>query len=133
MKIGIALLALGLCCSAAEHKATVPSGSAIYVDSSSGFDKFLSAALQARHVPLRIVSVPEQADYALDSAVFAVAGEVRRRSTSMATSKAEAVKLTSKSGEVVWRYTVTKHTLDKGSQAIAEDCAKHMKDIIAKP
>ena len=132
MKIRIVLLTFGLCCSAAEHKATIPSGSAIYVDPSGGFDKSLSAAFQARHVSLRVVTLPEQADYTLDSAVFPVAGEARRRSTSLATSKAEAVKLTSKSGEIVWRYTVTEHTLDKGSQAVADECAKHMKDMVAK-
>jgi len=126
------VLALVVCGSAAEHQASIPSGSAIYVDPGNGFDKFLIAAFQARHVALRVVSVPEQADYALDSAVFAVAGEARRKSTSIKKSKAEAVSLTSKSGEIVWRHTVTQQTLDKGSHAIAEDCAKHMKDIVAK-
>jgi hypothetical protein len=132
MNIGIALLALGLCCSAAEHKETIPSDSTIYVDPGTGFDKLLTAAFQAKHVSLRVVSVPEQADYALDSAVFPVAGETRRKSASLKTSRAEAVTLTSKAGEVVWRHTVTQHTLDKGSQAVADECASHMKGIVGK-
>ena len=82
MKTGILLLAFGLGLFGAEHKVTIPSGSAIYVDSSSGLDRFLSEAFQARHVPLRVVSLPEQADYALDSTVLPVAAEVRRRSRS---------------------------------------------------
>jgi hypothetical protein len=132
MKIVIALLVSSLCCSAAEHKETIPSGSAIYVDPGTGFDTLLSAAFQARHVALRVVTLPEQAAYSLDSAVFPVAGESRRKSASMKTSKAEAVSLKSKSGEIVWRLTVTAHTIDKGSQAVADECAKHMKDIVAK-
>ena len=133
INIAIALLTFGLCCAGAEDKTTIPSGSAIYVDPNSGFDQLLSSAFQANHVALRVVSVPEQADYVLDSAVFPVAAEVRRRSTGRSKkSSAEAVKLTSKTGEVVWRYTVTQHTLDKGSKAVAEECATHIKGIVAK-
>jgi hypothetical protein len=132
MKSGIVLLAFGLCCSASQDQATIPSGSAIYVDSSNGLDKSLSAAFQARHLSLRVVPSPEQADYTLDGTVFAVWGGGRGRSGRGAKSKSEAMKLTSKSGEIVWRYTVAQRILDRGSQAVADDCVKHMKGLVGK-
>ena len=134
MKTGIALLALALCCSAAHRQATIPSGSAIYVDSKNGFDKFLEAAFQSRHVPLRAVSSPENAYLIrLTAPFFPTWDVVQTRSGRTVGSKAEAaVTLTSKAGEVVWRHTVSEGILKRGGRAVAEECAKHMKDLVAK-
>ncbi len=129
MKKSIALLVLAFSCYAADRQATIPSGSAIYVDSSSELGKFLAAAFQSRHLPLRIVSSPAEADYTLDSTVLPTWDVVRRNGKRRS---AAAEKLTSKSGEVVWRYTVTPGVLKRGDQSVAEDCAKHMRDIVAK-
>lgn len=129
MKKAIALLASVFCCSAADRQASIPSGSAIYVDSGSEFGKFLAAAFQSRHVALRVVSSPQEADYTLDSTVMPTWDVVRRNGKRR---DAAAEKLTSKSGEVVWRYTVSPGVLKRGDQSVAQDCAKHMKDIVAK-
>jgi hypothetical protein len=129
MKNCVALLAVALCCSAASRQATIPSGSAIYVDSSNGFDKFLTAAFQSQHLALRVVSSPEEADYTFDSTVMPTWDVVRKGGKRRS---AAAVKLTSKSGEVIWRHTVTPAILKRGGQSMADDCARNMKSIVAK-
>ena len=133
MKDGIALILLALCCSAGQRQATIPAGSAIYVDSTSGLDKSLTAAFQSQHLALRVVTSPDQADYTLDSTVMATWDVVRTRSGgSVGDTSEAAVKLTSKSGEVVWRHTISQGTLKRGNQAVAEDCARRLKSIVAK-
>ncbi len=132
MKIGIALLTLTISCLAA-HQPAIPPGSAIFVDSQNGFDKLLDAAFQSQHVPLRVVSSPDKADYTFDGAVMPVFDVVQTRSgRTVGDTSAEAVKLTSKSGEVIWRHAVSQRILKKGSQAVAEDCARHMKELVSK-
>ena len=49
---------------------SVPAGSTVFVDTNNGFDIFILAALQAKHVPLVLVSSRDKADYILDSALF---------------------------------------------------------------
>lgn len=126
------LLVLALMC-LAGGKTTIPAGSKIYVDSNNGFDLFIVAAFQAKHVNAQLVSSSEKADYILDSSLFhshelaateKVAGTYR-------VSEA-AFKLTSKSGEIVWAYAATKGLLSRGKQSVAEACAKHLKDAMGK-
>jgi hypothetical protein len=132
MKTAVALLGFALYGSAADRQATIPSGSAIYVDSNDGLDKFLTAAFESRKVPLRIVSSTEKADYTLDSTVMRVLNVRGRRGGAGKDASAAAVNLTSKSGEVVWRYTVSPETLKRGGQSVAEAIAKHIKEVVAK-
>jgi len=134
MKTVITLITFALFCSAAPHaKAprTIPRGSAIYIDTDNGFDMFLMAAFQAKHVSLKLVSTPEKADYTLDSVVFHNGAFVATRSIAMSGHTSEAaVKLTSKDGDIVWAYAVGKGMLRSGSQSVAEACAKHLKDLV---
>ena len=112
---------------------TIPPGSTIYIDTNNGFDMFLMAALQSKHVSLRLVSTADKADYILDSAVFHSSQFVATKSFAMSGRTSEAaVKLTSKAGEIVWAYAVGKGMLRSGSQSIAESCAKHLRDLVAK-
>ena len=132
MKAGIALLVLALSCFAA-HQPTIPAGSAIFVDSQNGFDKQIEVAFQAQHVPLRVVASKDQADYTLDGKVLAIYDVVQTRSgRRVGDTSEEAVSLTSKTGEVIWRFAVSQKTLQRGGQAVAEDCAKHMKSLVGK-
>src|SRR5579864_8553104 len=106
----LAVSLLVVCTLAAKnHQETIPAGSAIYIDSSNGFDIFITAAFQAKHVPLRIVSSPDKADYILNGDVFHIR-EFMATSNAARTGRTSeaAVKLTSKSGEIVWAYAVTK-------------------------
>jgi hypothetical protein len=82
LKTAVALFALALVCAAAHHqKITVPSGSTVYVDTNNGFDIFILAAFQEKHVPLRVVPTREKAEYILDSSLFHDAGFVATAKT----------------------------------------------------
>ena len=120
----------------AQHKnETIPAGSTIYVDTNNGFDLFILAAFQAKHVPLKLVSSVDKADYVLDSSLFHEGGFVATQKAAGTYRISEAAfKLTTKSGDVVWAYAATKGMLSKGGgkQSVAEACAKHLKGVCAK-
>jgi hypothetical protein len=128
--IGLLLLvATGL----AADKTTIPAGSRIYVDTNNGFDLFILAAFQAKHVKAQLVSSADKADYVLDSSLFH-SQEVAATEKAAGTYRVSeaAFKLTSKSGEIIWAYAATKGLLSRGKQSVAEACAKHLKDIVSK-
>src|SRR5437016_10425716 len=98
----VSLLMLAVTC-LASGKITIPPGSRIYVDSNNGFDLFIVAAFQAKHVRAQLISSAEKAEYVLDSSLFhsqelAVTGKA---AGTYRVSEA-AFKLTSKSGDIVW-------------------------------
>jgi hypothetical protein len=136
MKAAAALFALALFCFAARHdKQTIPAGSTVYVDTNNGFDIFIIAAFQEKHVPLKIVSSREKADYVLDSSLFHAGGLVATEKAASTYRISEAAfKLTTKDGDVVWAYAATKGMLSRGGgkQSVAEACAKHLKELVAK-
>jgi len=136
MKTGIALFTLAFCGFAADRPVAIPSGSTIYVDPAHGFDQLLAAAFQAKHVPLRVVTAPEKADYEFDSAIYPVFDVVEVRSGPFDSITGDTVrgaaKLSSKAGTVVWTHDVPQRILKRGGKSIAEDCAKRLKDLVAK-
>jgi hypothetical protein len=135
MKRLLIVFAIALTCFAAkkhDDKRTIPAGSKIYVNSNNGFEIFIQAAFQSKHVKAVIVSTPEQADYILESSIFHAqeATATQKIAGTYILSEA-AFKLTSKSGEVIWAYAATKGPFSHGpKQAVAEACAKHLKEII---
>jgi hypothetical protein len=55
------------------------------------------------------------------------------KSTAKSGRASEAMKLRDiKTGEVIWAYAVTKGIMSRGSQSVAEACAKHFKELVAK-
>jgi hypothetical protein len=135
MKPVIALLGFAVFCSAADYQRTVPPGSAIYVDSWHGLDQSLIAAFQTRHLPLQIASSPGNADYTLHCVVIRTSEGVPnpwggREATFPATYA--SVWMTSKSGQYVyvWRYVVSKRTVKRGREAVAEAIAAHIQEIV---
>jgi hypothetical protein len=133
LKTVVLALSLAVASIAADHKRVVPADSAVYVDSNNGFELFILAAFQEKHVPLKLVSSPDKADYILDSSLFHSASAVASGNSAAAGQTTEgAFKLTSKSGDIVWAYAVTKGLLHRGKQSAAEACAKHLNEIIDK-
>jgi hypothetical protein len=138
------LLTFALCCSAAHHQATIPAGSKVYVDSKDGLelDKLLIAAFQARHVPLQIVSSPENAEYTLHCAVTHWVDSVTDRSQAVARFNITEldVNLTSSrvdfppvnADDIVWKYFVTGRVAKQGGKPAAEAIAKRIKGVVAK-
>lgn len=129
-----AVLVFLISASGAGHKATtntIPAGSSIFVDSNNGFDTFILAAIQNKRLDVHLVSSADRADYVLDSALFHSGQFAATGKVAMAGNTREAAfKLTSRSGDIVWAYAVTKSMLSRGTQSVAEACAKHLKDII---
>ena len=104
------------------------------MDTNNGFDFFILAAFQAKHVPLKLVPVRDQADFILDSSLFhdkefSAAGNV----ASTYRISEGAFRLSAKNGDIVWAYAATKGLLSKGGkQSVAESCAKHIKELCRK-
>jgi hypothetical protein len=117
--IGVLILALtGL----ASTPKMIPAGSKIYVDSNNGFDLFILAAFQAKHLNAQLVSSSEKADYILDSSLFH-SNEVAATEKAAGTYRVSeaAFKLTSKSGEIIWAYAAT-----KGMREASEGCYRQV-------
>jgi hypothetical protein len=132
MRTIVGVLALALACLAAG-KVTIPAGSKIYVDSNNGFDLFILAAFQAKHLNARLVSSSEKADYILDSSLFH-SHEIAATEKAAGTYRVSeaAFKLTSKTGEIVWACAATEGLLSRGKQSVTEACAEHLKEIVGK-
>jgi len=115
---------------AAEY---VPAGSRIYIEPADGFDTFLTAALDRKHVPLIVTSKREAADYEVSSV-----SETEKTTWAKVIflkqtgSKEEAsMKVVNiKTGDVVFAYAVHKRNSVHGKQSSAEACAKHLKEIV---
>ena len=86
--------------------------------------------MQAKRFPVRLVSEPERAEYVLATSVLPGSEETGKRGERISEA---TFRLTSKSGDVVWAYVETKGTLSpSGRQSVAEDCAKHMRDVFGE-
>jgi hypothetical protein len=79
-----------------------------FIDSNNGFDTFILAALQSKHVQLKVVSSVDKADYVMDSSLFHSDEFVATpKFASTGRTSEAAFRLTSKSGDIVWAYAVT--------------------------
>jgi hypothetical protein len=129
----VPLLLLACIAVSAYGQQSIPAGSSVFVDTNNGFDIFILAALQNKHVPLVLVSSRERADYVLDSALFHTDAFVATNKVAGTYRVSEsAFKLTTKSGEIIWAYAATKGMFSKGKQSVAEACAKHLKHIVSQ-
>ena len=61
------LLTVFVCQSQARNRGAIPANTKIYVDAASGFDTYLAAEIQRRHVPLTITTTRAGADYELEA------------------------------------------------------------------
>lgn len=86
------LLASGL--AGAENAIVIPSDAVIYIDAADGFDVFVNAAFEKKHVPLTVTTDKSRADYAIE--------ETGKRSSDEA-----AIRLVNlRNGEVVLAWVV---------------------------
>ncbi len=124
---------LPVCAAEAPAEKRIPAGSKIYIEAADGFDTYLSAALQKKHVPVSIVADKEKADYELSGvsdhvkagwAKIVFAGQIH-------SDEQASVKLVDlKTSEVVFAYAVNKKNSMHGRQTAAEACAKHLKEEV---
>lgn len=111
----------------------LPEGSKIYIEAADGFDTYLTAALQKKHVPVTVVTDKTQAEYELTGVSdHQKAGWAKVAFTGSIHSDEQAsVKLINiKSSEVVFAYAVNKKNSLHGRQTAAEACAKHLKEAM---
>jgi uncharacterized protein YgiM (DUF1202 family) len=108
-------------------------GSQVFIEPMSGFESYLSAALQKKHVPLVIVASEEKAD-------FVITGDSDTKKAGWAKiifmgdlhsdEEASVTMVNKKTGQVVFAYAVNKKNTLHGQQTSAEACAKHLKGRI---
>lgn len=107
--------------------------SRFYIEPNEGFDTFLIAALDRKHVPVSVITDESQAEYLVQSANDSQkAGWARVIALGQTGSNEEAsVRIVRvATGDVVWAYAVHKRNSFHGKQSSAEACAKHLKDVV---
>lgn len=127
MLIALTLIAVPLAA------ADIPAGSKIYIDAADGFDTYLTAALQKKHVPLVVVANKEVADFELTGVSDdQKPGWAKTLALGQTHSDDQAsVKLVNiKTGEIAFAYAVNKKNTVHGRQTVAEACAKHLKETM---
>jgi len=126
-------LTLSVCAAEAPAEKSIPAGSKIYIEAADGFDTYLSAALQKKHVHVSVVADKEKADYELSGvsdhvkagwAKIAFAGQIH------SDEQASVRLINLKTSEVVFAYAVNKKNSLHGRQTAAEACAKHLKRAV---
>ena len=140
----IVVVALGLASFPllAQSPVRMPIHSKVYIEPSSGFENFLTAAFQKKQVPLVLVPDKDQADFLIsanaEQTEKASGGKTAGNALSCglvlvhcgdtgARNEATIVVKT-KDGTVAYSYAVKKN----GSQfqSAAEACAKHLKEFV---
>jgi hypothetical protein len=101
----------------------IPSNARIFIDANQGFNIFLTAALEKKHVALTVTTDKSRADFALQ-------GFSRRDAGSDDEASVRLVNL--KSAEVVFAWSVEKTETVHGMQTAADACAKHLRAAMQK-
>ena len=112
----------------------IPAGSKIFISSmKDDFDKDLIAAIQAKKVPVEVVSEKETADFEISGtseSKKAGAAKILIMGSWHSSEQASITITNLKSGESVWAYSVNKSDSAHGMRSTAEACAKHLKEKI---
>lgn len=112
----------------------IPAGSKIFVNSmKDDFDKDLIAAIQAKKVPVEVVTEKEKADFEISGtseSKKAGAAKILIMGSWHSSEQASITITNLKSGESVWAYSVNKSDSAHGKRSTAEACAKHLKEKI---
>ncbi|HYG98290.1 MAG TPA: hypothetical protein VD837_04105 [Terriglobales bacterium] len=131
----IAILALCLTSVAADTPAkSIPENAKVYISPMpDGFDTFLKAAIEKKKVPLEIVEDREKAEYLITGTSETQKSGVAKKLVFLDWRSREEASITvfeTKSGEVVFSYSVHKSSSNHGKQSTAEACAKHLKKSV---
>ena len=132
-----------LCCvlqfcvfaSAAEEGPAILKNAKVYIAPMNGFETYIMAAMEKKHVPLQIVADKTKADYEINgNAESRKPGWAKVIFAKQTRSDEQAsINLTDlKTGAIVFAYAVNKQNSVHGKQSAAEACAKHLKERIEK-
>ena len=130
----IAFATMGV--SAPKHKANekpIPAQSKLYIAPMNGFETELRTAIEAKHVPVQVVTDRDQADFEIKgTAESQKAGAAKKIIMGSWHSKEEASiqVFDVKSSEIVYAYSYHNDNSMHGKKSAAESLAKHLKDKI---
>jgi hypothetical protein len=128
------LLALPFTGNAQDNTKAIPAGSKIFINPMKDeFEKYLVAALEAKKVPVEVVSDKEKADFEItgtSESKKAGAAKIIIMGSWRSSEQASVTITNIKSGEAVWAYSVNKKDSAHGKRSTAEACAKHLKEKI---
>jgi hypothetical protein len=123
------LLAVLWCQAQAQSLITIPASARIYVDSASGFDAPLAAAMKNQGLSFAITTKKDEADYELE----AMSGARRLPGAAWSVlwghgDAQAAIRLVNiRSGEIAFVYTLARSKIVRDPLTTAEACAKQLK------
>ncbi len=115
--------------------------STVYIEAQNGFDTYLAAAMEKKHVPINVVADQTKATYVLKAAPV----EIKQESTGGKIARclfASCAGIEDKgnvsvqlievnSSKMLWAYSVNKQRGgSKNEQSMAEAVAKHLKEFV---
>jgi hypothetical protein len=119
----VALLMLSCSMSCFARTPKIKSGATVYIEPMGGYEAYLVSAFTKKHVPLIVVADKDKAEYIITSTVAANDRAATPASASIAVIDAS---------QIVFAYAAGKEGTNQ-LQKTAEDCAKHMKEVIERP
>jgi hypothetical protein len=124
---------------AANHAPTsdakIPSGAKIYVAPMNGFENYVVAGIMKKKVPVQLVGDRSKADYEIRGASeteHAGWAKMFFLGSDNSNDQASIVVTDLKSNNVVFGYSVNKHSSVRGKQSTGEAIGKHLKEAIGK-
>jgi len=131
----ITCVAVAVAAATAAEDTYIPKGATVYIGPQGGFEKYLSAAILQKGVPILIVADREKADFEITGlAKYEKASPATTQGTRGTWSRQHAIMTVTnlKTGRVVYAYAYHMGNPFKGHQSAAESCAKHLKARIEK-
>ena len=117
-----------------EESLVIPKGAKVFVASMpDGFDEFIKAALDKKHVPVTVVENRDKADFEITGF-----SESQKASTakkiimgSWHSREAASIKVANlKTGVIAFAYSYNTDNSAHGKKTSSESCAKHLKEKI---
>jgi len=128
--VAAGLLLIALLASAQQPTGSPPeppehivSGARVFIAKMDGFEDYLAAAIQAKQVPLVVVTDKDKADFLING--FASDNTIQHHTRA-------TMKVVNKSGVVVFAYAFDQNYALHGKQTAAEACAKNLKKEIMR-
>jgi hypothetical protein len=113
----------------------IPSGSRIYVAPMDGFENYVVAGIIKKKVPVQIVGDRSKADYEIRGASETEkAGWAKMffLGSDHSNDQASIILTDLKSNNVVFAYSVNKHSSVRGKQSTGEAIGKHLNEVVGK-
>ena len=107
-------------------------GSSVYVAPMGGYERFIIAALEEKRVPVVVLSDPSISNFEIRDVAVNPAGWAKAASSGSANWSEQAnITVTDlKTHAVVFSFAVKESNSSHGNKSSAEDCAKHLRELM---